>query len=155
MSDAQKNKLIPFLDKLTEMQYKIRRVSVSPQYHCEFQDFWRRAVNGCSNVKSGSYNCAFIDLDDNAKRITVEFSENLDTYGCSEDADALAEIIRLLNDGELGEALKEFRRMHSLVNRFLCNACGHISDHSTISKCDECGGDIKVVVVRKAESRTA
>lgn len=73
-------KLLPFLDDLTEMRYKIRSVTVPPHLHEEFKEFWRRAVNCFSNPDYGSYNMATIILSEKAKCITVEFWPDLETY---------------------------------------------------------------------------
>lgn len=43
----------------------------------------------------------------------------------------LVEIAQLLNSNEYTEALRELRKMHGLVNRFVCSSCGAMSDTIT------------------------
>ena len=61
--------------------------------------------------------------------------------------EAMEEIVRLLNMGETSEALYELRKLHGLVNRFVCVECGHAFDIVTGWKCADCGGDVEVKVV--------
>ena len=52
------------------------------------------------------------------------------------------ETLRLLNDGELGEALKMFRQHHRMVNRFVCMDCGFTSPNFVHGKgCEKCESD--------------
>lgn len=60
---------------------------------------------------------------------------------------ALAEIAKLLNEGESWEALKELRRMHGLVNRFVCETCGHVCARVTGFRCPQCAGIVNTRVV--------
>ena len=39
------------------------------------------------------------------------------------EKDLLEYIVGLINDGEVGEAYKEFREYHGIVNRFVCGNC--------------------------------
>ena len=60
------------------------------------------------------------------------------------------EVLRLLNDGEYGEALKMFRQKHDMVNRFRCSDCGFTSSKITNFTCENCSvHNIKVVVVQE------
>jgi len=66
---------------------------------------------------------------------------------------ALEEIARLLNGGEHAEALKELRRMHGLVDRFVCTNCGDISSSTGPGfVCRECGGYLTTRVVAAKET---
>jgi hypothetical protein len=60
----------------------------------------------------------------------------------------LSEIIQLLNAGADSEALKEFRKLHGLVNRFVCKTCGRTSLGVDVpGVCSCCGGAVRVRVV--------
>lgn len=80
MNSDNEKVLLPFLDFVTSSKYKIHHIIVPPKFHFEFQEFWRSAVNGCSNVSCGHYNCAYIELSDTASRLSVEFHDELAMY---------------------------------------------------------------------------
>jgi len=67
-------------------------------------------------------------------------SDKIETWG--------QETLRLLNEGEHGEALKMFQQKHGMVSRFKCKECGHISDTSMGYVCEECCGGVEVVTVQ-------
>lgn len=76
----------------------------------------------------------------------VETEAEPDVTNC--ESPALEEIARLLNDGEHAEALKEFRRMHGLIDQFVCTNCGNISSSTGPGfACRECGGELTARVV--------
>ena len=60
------------------------------------------------------------------------------------------ETLRLLNEGELGEALKMFRQKHKMFNRFVCDKCGNVQHTMSVSQgCDKCSNaslPIKIIV---------
>lgn len=62
------------------------------------------------------------------------------------DKAELEAVARLLNEGEHSEALKELRRMHGLVNRWVCILCGHSCDW-TMFKCPRCEAQVSARVV--------
>lgn len=65
----------------------------------------------------------------------------------------LTDILRLLNEGETCEALREFRVMFGMVNRFLCKSCGLESAAIRGSGCVRCGShDFGTVIVMEPTS---
>lgn len=79
------------------------------------------------------------------------------------------EALRLLNDKEYSDAMKEFRRAFGFVNKFVCCSCGNAQDGWRIngpgfignpgpSGCEKCGSgwhEIKVVREGEADKSTA
>jgi hypothetical protein len=62
-------------------------------------------------------------------------------------------ITRLINEGEDAEAFTEFKRMHNICGRFVCNACGHIDRcYSRGEGCRMCASDdvhVKSVYIKR------
>lgn len=68
------------------------------------------------------------------------------------DDDLLEYIVRLINDGEIGEAYKEFREYHGIVNRFVCDNCLNTKDYTESFICSICGGNMSTrAVIRDRE----
>jgi len=68
----------------------------------------------------------------------------------------LDEIARLLSEGEHGEALQELRKMHGLVNRFVCPACADVCAFTRGGRCSKCGSEVQArVVVEQPEAAIA
>ena len=63
-------------------------------------------------------------------------------------------ITRLINEGEDAEAFTEFKRMHNICGRFVCNACGHVDRcYSRGEGCKMCESDdvhVKSVYIKRA-----
>ena len=54
------------------------------------------------------------------------------------EQELVTEVLRLFNDGEDAEALKELRRHLGLVNRWVCCECGNVTAVMDVSGCKQC-----------------
>ena len=58
-------------------------------------------------------------------------------------------IVSLINDGESGEAFKEFKRQSGIINVFKCTACGKEFSKTTGMLCIDCDMPAKIVAIIK------
>jgi len=64
------------------------------------------------------------------------------------EVEKLKYIVSLINDGDPGEALKEFKRYFGIVNKFKCSNCYNITDNSDFNfRCPECGHKVNSVTI--------
>ena len=68
---------------------------------------------------------------------------------------SMEDVAKLINDGENEEAFKELRKIHGLVNRFVCQSCGNIYAEVTGFRCPKCGETVKVMVVVEKQTPPA
>jgi len=130
----------------------------NPDAKCGTCPYWHQNPKStCGNCQAVSWTCIEkLDTEwcgQHPHFWEAETEAEPDVTNC--ESPALEEIARLLNEGEDAEALKEFRRMHGLINQFVCTNCGNISSSTGHGfACRECGGELTARVVIEQEEDT-
>lgn len=110
----------------------------TPKKHLRNQEYIVEAIAHCVDDMVKQY-MEFLDEKRNETLLNGNPPSN--------ETELIAEALRLFNDGESGEALKEFRRYFGLPARYVCE-CGYSSHRSDLPAfCPECGLELKVKVV--------
>ena len=63
------------------------------------------------------------------------------------DMEDLKYIVSLINDGESGEAFKEFKEQFGIINCFKCTSCGKEFSKTIGMLCPDCSMPAKVISI--------